>query len=76
MDYIVNTNDINFKIIMFEYGYRNWEICLEAYVDEDYIQYSISKRCSELLLDFENNGSYDFSDLIVDYIDYEKINKD
>jgi hypothetical protein len=71
MEYIINQNQENFKIIMFEYDNRNWEICFEPNTTEEEIQELITKRISELIIDYSDNSDYDKSDLFVDYIDYE-----
>jgi hypothetical protein len=71
MEYIINQNQENFKIIMFEYDNRNWEICFESNTTEEEIQELITKRISELIIDYSDNSDYDKSDLFVDYIDYE-----
>jgi len=71
MEYIINQNQENFKIIMFEYDNRNWEICFEHNTTEEEIQELITKRISELIIDYSDNSDYDKSDLFVDYIDYE-----
>jgi len=71
MEYIINQNQEHFKIIMFEYDNRNWEICFEHNTTEEEIQELITKRISELIIDYSDNSDYDKSDLFVDYIDYE-----
>lgn len=71
MEYIVNQNQETFKIIMFEYDNRNWEICFEPNTSEEEIQELITRRISDLIIDYLDNSDYDESDLFVDYIDYE-----
>lgn len=71
MEYIINQNQETFKIIMFEYDGRNWEICFEPEKSEEEIQELITRRISELIIDYTDNSDYDKSDLFVDYIDYE-----
>ena len=65
MEYIINVENENFIIVMFNYDGRNWEICLEAEAD---IQHFIHVRLDSLTDEFLLNGDYDKSDLYVDYI--------
>ena len=72
MEYIVNQNQEEFKIIMFQYNNRNWEICFESNkTEEEEIQYLIQKRIEQLMDDYLLFNNYDNSDLFVDYIDYK-----
>jgi hypothetical protein len=71
MEYIVNRTEEIFKIIMFEYDGRNWEICFLSSTTEEEIQELITRRINDLIIDYSNNSEYDKSDLFVDYIDYE-----
>jgi hypothetical protein len=71
MEYIVNHTEEIFKIIMFEYDGRNWEICFLPSTTEEEIQELITRRINDLIIDYSNNSEYDKSDLFVDYIDYE-----
>ena len=68
MEYIINVENENFIIIMFNYYGRNWEICLEPDKNDSDIKLSIMKRVDELTDEFLLNGDYDKSDLYVDYI--------
>ena len=74
MEYIVNQNQETFKIIMFEFDNRNWEICFESNKTEEEIQYLIQERITVLMEDYIDDNDYNNSDLFVDYIDYEKNN--
>jgi hypothetical protein len=74
MEYIVNQNQEEFKIIMFQYNNRNWEICFEhnkTEEEEKEIQYLIQQRIEQLMDDYSIYGNYDNSDLFVDYINNE-----
>jgi predicted oxidoreductase len=71
MEYIVNQNQEEFKIIMFQYNNRNWEICFEFNKTEEEIQYLIQQRIEQLMDDYSIYGNYDNSDLFVDFIKYE-----
>jgi hypothetical protein len=71
MEYIVNQNQEEFKIIMFQYNNRNWEICFESDKTEEEIQFLIQQRIEQLMDDYLIYGNYDNSDLFVDYIGYE-----
>lgn len=65
MAYIVNVDGEDFRIIMFSHDSRVWEIiCDKSDTNLDELVY---RRTSELGAEFDLNGSYDFSDLIVDY---------
>jgi len=72
MEYIVNQNQEDFKIIMFEFDNRNWEICFESDKTETEIQLLIELTVNKLMDEYLANNNYDKSDLFVDYIDYEK----
>jgi hypothetical protein len=72
MEYIVNQNQETFKIIMFEFDNRNWEICFEFDKTETEIQLLIELTINKLMDEYLINNNYDKSDLFVDYIDYEK----
>jgi predicted oxidoreductase len=74
MEYIVNQNQEEFKIIMFQYNNRNWEICFEFNKTEEEIQYLIQQRIEQLMDDYSIYGNYDNSDLFVDYIDNNENN--
>ena len=73
MEYIVNQNQEEFKIIMFEFKNRNWEICFANKTEEE-IQYLIQQRIEQLMDDYSIYGNYDNSDLFVDYIDNNENN--
>ena len=75
MEYIVNQNQEEFKIILFEFETRNWEICFELEKTELEIQYLIQQRIEQLMDDYSIYGNYDNSDLFVDYIDNENNNE-
>ncbi len=68
MEYIINVNEIDFQIILFEFDGKNWEICLEPNKNDSEIKLSIMKRVDELTNEFLLNGDYEKSDLYVDYI--------
>ena len=72
MEYIINQNQEDFKIIMFEFDNRNWEICFEPDKTETEIQLLIELTVNKLMDEYLANNNYDKSDLFVDYIDYEK----
>ena len=72
MEYIINQNQEDFKIIMFEFDNRNWEICFESDKTETEIQLLIELTVNKLMDEYLANNNYDKSDLFVDYIDYEK----
>lgn len=74
MEYIINQEQDNIKIIMFNYDGRNWEICFEPFRNEIEIQYLISRRIDELTDDYLVHGEYNSSDLFVDYTDYKNDN--
>jgi len=68
MEYIINQENEDFIILMFNYDGRNWEVCLDALSSEDDIQHYIHLRLDNLTDEFLLNGDYDKSDLYVDYI--------
>ena len=68
MEYIINVENENFIIVMFNYDGRNWEICLEALSTEADIQHFIHVRLRSLTDELLLNGDYYKSDLYVDYI--------
>jgi hypothetical protein len=70
MEYIINQNQEAFKIVMFEYDLRNWEICFESNKTEEEIQELILLRIEDLVDEYLIHGNYNYSDLFVDYIDY------
>lgn len=71
MEYIVNQSQENFKIIMFEFDNRNWEICFEPKRTEEEIQDLIQQRIISLMEDYQDDNNYDNSDLFVDFINYD-----
>jgi len=71
MEYIVNQSQENFKIIMFEFDNRNWEICFEPEKTEEEIQDLIQQRIISLMEDYQDDNNYDNSDLFVDFINYD-----
>jgi hypothetical protein len=74
MEYIINQNQETFKIIMFEFDNRNWEICFEPNKTEEEIQHLIQLRITDLMEDYIDDNDYNKSDLFMDYIDYENKN--
>lgn len=68
MEYITNATGEDFSIIMFIYEGRNWEI-LKDFTNEEDIQSCIQRRIYELDAELILCGSFDNSDLIVDYIE-------
>lgn len=74
MEYIVNQDQENFKIIMFNYDGRNWEICFEPFRTEIEIQSLISRRIEDLTDEYLVHGNYNLSDLFVDYTEYKNDN--
>ena len=73
MEWIVNTEGDDFQNILFEYDGRNWEITLDKDITESEINLFVIKRVDELTDDFLAHGSYDLSDLIVDYRKKEEL---
>ena len=49
MEYIINQNQEDFKIIMFEFDNRNWEICFEPDKTETEIQLLIELTVNKLM---------------------------
>lgn len=74
MEYIINSECTEFKIIMFEYGGRKWEICIDIDISEQEIQQHISTRILGLSLELAENGDYDKSNLFEDYTKNNNIN--
>jgi hypothetical protein len=74
MEYITNISQEEFSIIMFNYMNRNWEI-MKDFKDELDIQESIQRRIYELDAEAIVNGSFYYSDLIVDYIEKNNDNQ-
>ena len=68
MDYIVNTAEENYDIILFEYENRKWEIMIDVDLSERKIQSLIQIRIDSLIEEFNEFGNYDNSDLIKDYL--------
>lgn len=71
MEYIINQNQEDFKIIMFEFDNRNWEICFEPDKTETEIQLLIELTVNKLMDEYLANNNYDKSDLFVNFIDNE-----
>ncbi len=67
MEWIINCESEEFKIICFEYDNRNWEIILDTDLTDRQIHLKIITRVDELTDEFLAKGTYEFSDLIVDY---------
>ena len=67
MDYIVNTAEENYDIILFEYHNRRWEIMIDVDLSERKIQSLIQIRIDSLIDEYNEFGHYDNSDLIKDY---------
>lgn len=67
MDYIVNTAEENYNIILFEYENRRWEIMIDVDLSERKIQSLIQIRIDSLIDEYNEFGHYDNSDLIKDY---------
>lgn len=75
MEWIVNTNDVNFQIILFEYDERRWEIILDKGLSDREINLQILKRIDQLTDEFLEKQTYDFSDLIVDWTTKKDVNE-
>ena len=73
MNWIVNCSSESFNIILFDYDNRKWEIVIDPNLTDSEISSLISKRQLELQSEFLTNGSYDYSDLIVDYTKKEEL---
>ena len=67
MDWIVNSEEEDFQNILFQHGGRNWEITLDRFLSTNEIDTFVSTRTSELVEEYVERGSYNFSDLIVDW---------
>lgn len=67
MEYIINSSSEDFNIILFAYDGRNWEICIDIEESESRIQYLISDRISNLVMELDQYGDYDHSNLYEDY---------
>lgn len=67
MKWIVNRDDENFQIILFNMDERNWEIIIDKGLYREEIDALVLRRITELILEKEQNGGWDYSDLIVDY---------
>ena len=67
MKWIVNRNDENFQIILFNMDERNWEIIIDKGLYREEIDALVLRRITELILEKEGNNGWDYSDLIVDY---------
>jgi len=73
MEYIVNSKNDDYQVILFQHDGRNWEIILDNDIKEFLIELSIMKRMDELDEEFKENNTYDNSDLIVDYTTKKEI---
>ena len=67
MKWIVNRDDENFQIILFNMSGRNWEIIIDVGLSNGEIDALVLRRTTELILEEEQNRGLDYSDLIVDY---------
>ena len=67
MKWIVNVDDENFQIILFNMSGRNWEIIIDVGLSNGEIDALVLRRTTELILEEEQNRGWDYSDLIVDY---------
>ena len=67
MKWIVNRDDENFQIILFNMSGRNWEIIIDKGLSNGEIDALVLRRTTELILEEEQNRGWDYSDLIVDY---------
>ena len=67
MKWIVNRDDENFQIILFNMSGRNWEIIIDVGLSNREIDALVLRRTTELILEEEQNRGWDYSDLIVDY---------
>ena len=66
MKWIVNVDDENFQIILFNMSGRNWEIIIDGGLSNGEIDALVLRRTTELILEEEQNRGLDYSDLIVD----------
>lgn len=73
MEYKVNSETDDFKVILFEFENSNWEIIVNKDDDDNLIKLAIYKRMDELDEDFIKWGSNQYSDLIVDYTTQKEI---
>lgn len=67
MKWIVNRDDENFQIILFNMDERNWEIIIDGGLSNREIDALVLRRITELILEKQQNNGWDYSDLIVDY---------
>jgi len=67
MEWIVNTYDESFQNILFVYDELNWEITIDNGLSDRDIDLFVMKRRDELTDEFIEKGTYEFSDLIVDW---------
>jgi hypothetical protein len=75
MEWIVNTYDESFKNILFVYDELNWEITIDNGLSDRDIDLFVMKRRDELTDEFIEKGTYEFSDLIVDWTKKNKENE-
>lgn len=67
MEYIVNTAEEFYDIIMFQYAERNWEIMIDVNLSENNIQLLLQKRVDSLIEEYNEYGHYNNSDMLKDY---------
>jgi hypothetical protein len=67
MEYIINNENEDNKIILFVYNERSWEILLDIEITEGEIQSLINKRIADLDSEYIQYGNYEFSNLFEDY---------
>jgi hypothetical protein len=75
MEWIVNTYDESFQNILFVYDELNWEITIDNGLSDRDINLLVMKRRDELTDEFIEKGTYEFSDLIVDWTKKNKENE-
>jgi hypothetical protein len=75
MEWIVNTYDEGFQNILFVYDELNWEITIDNGLSDRDINLFVMKRRDELTDEFIEKGTYEFSDLIVDWTKKNKENE-
>jgi hypothetical protein len=75
MEWIVNTYDESFQNILFVYDELNWEITIDNGLSDRDIDLFVMKRRDELTDEFIEKGTYEFSDLIVDWTKKNKENE-
>jgi hypothetical protein len=75
MEWIVNTYDESFQNILFVYDELNWEITIDNGLSDRDINLFVMKRRDELTDEFIEKGTYEFSDLIVDWTKKNKENE-